>query len=40
MKVLTCMEHGKFTLTDKPQPQILNPRDAVVRVTLGFGLPH
>lgn len=34
MKALTYIEHGKFALTDKPKPQILNPRDAIVRVTL------
>ena len=34
-KVLTCIEHGKFALMDKPKPEILDPRDAVVRVTLG-----
>ena len=35
MKALTYIEHGKFALTDKPQPVILDPRDAVVRVSLG-----
>ena len=35
MKALTYIEHGKFTLMDKPKPTILDPRDAVVRVTLG-----
>ena len=35
MKALTYIEHGKFALLDKPKPEILNPRDAVVRVTLG-----
>lgn len=35
MKALTYIEHGKFALTDKPKPQILNSRDAIVRVTLG-----
>ena len=35
MKALTYLEHGKFALTDKPKPVILDPRDAVVRVTLG-----
>ena len=34
MKALTYIEHGKFALTDKPKPMILDPRDAVVRVTL------
>ena len=35
MKALTYIEHGKFALTDKPKPVIHDPRDAVVRVTLG-----
>ena len=35
MKALTYIEHGKFALTDKPKPALLDPRDAVVRVTLG-----
>ena len=35
MKALTYIEHGKFALMDKPKPTILDPRDAVVRVTLG-----
>ena len=35
MKALTYLEHGKFALVDKPKPVILEPRDAVVRVTLG-----
>ena len=35
MKALTYIEHGKFALMDKPKPEILDPRDAVVRVTLG-----
>ena len=35
MKALTYIAHGKFALTDKPKPEILDPRDAVVRVTLG-----
>ena len=35
MKALTYIEHGKFALTDKPKPEILDPRDAIVRVTLG-----
>ena len=30
MKALTYLEHGKFALTDKPKPVILDPRDAVV----------
>ena len=35
MKALTYIKHGKFALLDKPKPEILDPRDAVVRVTLG-----
>ena len=35
LKALTYIEHGKFALLDKPKPVILDPRDAVVRVTLG-----
>ena len=35
MKALTYIDHGKFALTDKPKPVILDPQDAVVRVTLG-----
>lgn len=35
MKALTYIEHGKFALTDKPKPHILNSRDAIVCVTLG-----
>ena len=27
-------EHGKFELTDKPKPEIIDRRDAIVRVTL------
>ena len=35
MKALTYIDHGKFVLLDKPKPVILDPQDAVVRVTLG-----
>ena len=35
MKALTYIEHGKFALIEKPKPVILDPRDAIVRVTLG-----
>ena len=35
MKALTYLERGKFALTEKPTPQILDSRDAIVRVTLG-----
>ena len=34
MKALTYIEHGKFALLDKPEPEIIDPRDAIVRVTL------
>lgn len=35
MKALTYIEHGKFALIEKPKPEVLESRDAVVRVTLG-----
>ena len=35
MKALTYIEHRKFALTDKPKPEIFDPRDAIVQVTLG-----
>lgn len=35
MKAMTYIEHGKFALLDKPVPAIQDPRDAIVRVTLG-----
>lgn len=35
MKALTYIEHEHFQLIEKPKPQILDPRDAIVRVTLG-----
>ena len=34
MKALTYLEHGTFALVEKPRPEILDPRDAIVRVTL------
>ena len=34
MKALTYIEHGKFALSEKPKPEILDPRDAIVRVPL------
>ncbi len=34
MKTLTYTEPGRFELIEKPKPEILNPKDAVVRVTL------
>ncbi len=35
MQALTYMEHGKFALTEKPKPELIDSRDAIVRVTLG-----
>ena len=35
MKALTYIEHNHFALLDKPEPEINDPRDAIVRVTLG-----
>ena len=35
MKALTYIEHNHFALLDKPEPEIIVPRDAIVRVTLG-----
>ena len=35
MKALTYIEHNHFALLDKPEPEIIDPRDAGVRVTLG-----
>ena len=35
MNALTYIEQVKFALLDKRKPVILDPRDAVVRVTLG-----
>ena len=35
MKAYTYIERGKFALTDKPNPVLLKPTDAIVRVTLG-----
>ena len=34
MKALTHIEQGKFALLEKPKPEILDDRDAIVRVTL------
>ena len=34
MKALTYIEYGKFSLTDKPKPQLISSRDAIVHVTL------
>lgn len=35
MKAYTYIEKGRFELTDKPKPQLLDQKDAIVRVTLG-----
>ncbi len=35
MKALTYIEHNNFALLDKPKPVLQDPRDAIVRVTLG-----
>ncbi len=35
MLAYTYISHGKFALTEKPKPQIIEPTDAIVRVTLG-----
>ena len=35
MKAYTYIEKGKFALTEKQKPQIPEPTDAIVRVTLG-----
>ena len=35
MLAYTYKEHGKFELQEKPKPEILDSRDAIVRVTLG-----
>lgn len=34
MKALTYTEQGRFELIEKPMPEVLDPKDAVVRVTL------
>lgn len=35
MKALTYIGRGRLALLDKPEPKLQNPRDAIVRVTLG-----
>lgn len=35
MLACTYVERGRFELREKPQPRIIDPRDALVRVTLG-----
>lgn len=34
MKALTYIKHGHFELVEKPMPEIIEPHDAIVRVTL------
>ena len=35
MLAYTYIEHGKFALTEKEKPVLLDPKDAIVRVTMG-----
>ena len=35
MLAYTYVEHGRFELREKPKPEIIDSRDAIVRVTLG-----
>ena len=35
MKAYTYISHGKFELVDKPKPELQDPRNALVRITLG-----
>lgn len=35
MKAYTYIEKGRFELIDKPKPQIIDPKDALVKITLG-----
>ena len=34
MKAYTYMDKGRFALMEKPEPKILEPKDAIVKVTL------
>ena len=34
MKAYTYIDKGKFELTDKPKPHLLEATDAIVRVTI------
>ena len=34
MKAYTYIEKGRFELVDKPKPELQEPKDAIVRVTL------
>ena len=33
MKAYTYIEKGRFEMLDKPKPEILDPKDAIVRET-------
>lgn len=35
MLAYTYMEHGRFSLIEKTVPELKDPKDALVRVTLG-----
>lgn len=35
MKAYTYIDKGRFELIDKPKPQLSDPKDAIVRITLG-----
>ena len=35
MLAYTYVEQGKFELREKPKPTLINPKDAIIRVTLG-----
>ena len=35
MKAYTYIEKGKFALVEKPKPTLMEPTDAIVRVTMG-----
>ena len=35
MKALTYISHERFALLERPKPTLHDPRDAIVRVTLG-----
>ena len=35
MKAYTYISSGKFELIDKPKPELHDPRDTIVRITLG-----
>ena len=35
MKAYTYIEKGKFALVEKPKPVLMEPTDAIVRVTMG-----